>query len=82
MKHRIVIERLFSLGSYQNVKVIVETLGIPDEAWNDVEQMEVIRAKLQAEVMANFSSHMLSMSAFKDDLRDGNYLKIYEDNTA
>ena len=81
MEHRVVIERIFSLGNYQNVKVTAETSSIPDEIWNDKDRLASVREALEMEVMATFSAHMLMRDRFADAVRSGDFETIYNETS-
>lgn len=80
MEHRIVIERLYKLGDYQNIKIIAETSGIPDEVWEDADKLREVRDSLEQEVVASFAQHMLIMEANKDNFKSGNFQTVYNEN--
>ncbi len=80
MEHRIVIERLFKLGDYQNVKIIAETSAIPDEVWNDQELLASVRSSLEQEILASFAQHMLMMKANTEKFKASDYETVYNEN--
>jgi hypothetical protein len=80
VEHRIVIERLYSLGNYQNVKVVAETSGIPDEFWNDTDKLSEIREQLQRELLASFAQHMLLTEEYRPKVQEKQFAEIYEEN--
>lgn len=80
MQHRLVIERLFSLGNYSNIKIIAESSSIPDEVWNDADQLRVVRDALEQEVLAGYAQHMAMMEANKDIIAKRDFSTLYNTN--
>ena len=80
MFHRLVIERLFTLGDYKNIKIIAETDGIPDEVWNDADEMEKLRDRMTKELFASYARHMLMLGVNMEYIKTGSYEEMYKTN--
>jgi hypothetical protein len=80
MEHRVVIERLFSLGSYQNIKIIAETSNISDDIWNDADQLKTVRDGLEQEILASYAQHMTLFLENREKIQSGKFEDIYKEN--
>jgi hypothetical protein len=59
MEKKISTERLYALGNYQNIKLIDEITGIPDEVSNNSEAMKLLRYFQLLELEYSYSRYML-----------------------
>jgi len=87
MQRKIIVERLYPLGDYKNIKLIEEVSEIPEELANNSDYMEKLRKSVMASVELGFydyvtmlktmASHTNSTTTVKylDEIRN----EIFED---
>lgn len=78
MNHRIVIERLFSLGQYKNIKIIAETNDIPDDVWENEVYLNNEREALASEIFANFTIYKAMEKSLEDLIKEEDWEGIIE----
>lgn len=76
MTHNLKIERLFSLGNYKNIKIIVEANDISDDVWNDKSELNAERESLNSEIFTNFAIYMAMEEELKDLIKEENWEEI------
>lgn len=76
MNYTIKMERLFSLGDYKNIKVIVEATEIPDDKWNDVTQMNNLRSQLASEVLLGFAIEQMTETELAEYIKSRDFTNL------
>ena len=76
MTHNLKIERLFSLGNYKNIKIIVEANDISDDVWNNKSELNAERESLNSEIFTNFAIYMAMEEELKDLIKEESWEEI------